>query len=100
LQDVHWSAGLWGYFPTYTLGNLVAAQLRDSMERDLGSLDELLRLDRQSEVLGWLRHRIHRKGRMLSPSDLVIEATGRPLSAEPFLKSMQNKLLQLGWIQS
>ncbi len=92
LQDVHWSAGLWGYFPTYTVGNLVAAQLAESMEAELGSLDTVLRGDQQHEILAWLRLHVHRHGRALAPMDLVRSATGKDLDSGAFIRHLEAKV--------
>ncbi|MBL8748328.1 MAG: carboxypeptidase M32 [Planctomycetes bacterium] len=95
LQDVHWSCGLFGYFPTYTLGNLYAAQLAAAMDRSLGGLAELLRTGRFEVVREWLRRNVHRHGRRHRPAELCLLATGSPLSAEPFLQHLERKVAVL-----
>lgn len=77
LQDIHWSAGLFGYFPTYTLGNLYAAQLFQAARRDLGDLDESARRGDFRALLDWLRVRVHRLGQRHRPADLIAHATGQ-----------------------
>ena len=88
LQDTHWSLGLIGYFPTYTLGNLIAAQLfraaRPAVETDLQA-------GNYGPLLGWLREKIHRHGRRYSPRELVERATGEPLRAGYFLEYLKTK---------
>lgn len=79
MQDVHWSAGLFGYFPTYTFGNVYAACLHRALERDLGPLAPRLARAEIAPMLGWLRTRIHRHGRQAAPRDLIAAACG----AEP-----------------
>src|SRR5207248_10019148 len=84
LQDIHWSFGGLGYFPTYTLGNLHAAQFMDAVRRDLGgaeSLNEDFRRGRFDRLRGWLVENIHRHGQRFRPGELCRRATGRPLSA-------------------
>jgi len=77
LQDVHWSVGAFGYFPTYTLGNVYAAELDVALRADLPGLDADLARGDVGGALEWLRARIHRRGRMAAPARLIAEATGR-----------------------
>jgi carboxypeptidase Taq len=92
LQDVHWSCGLFGYFPTYTLGNLYAAQFASSADRALGGLDDLMARGDFAPLRGWLRENVHRHGRRHLPAELCELATGRPLSSGPFLTYLAGKL--------
>jgi carboxypeptidase Taq len=85
LQDLHWAAGLFGYFPTYTLGTLTAVQLYRAAERELPGLDDALAAGEHALLLGWLRERVHRHGSRYPPAELIARATGAPPSAEPFL---------------
>ena len=85
LQDVHWGAGSFGYFPSYALGCLIAAQLWQAMEAELGPRDEDLRRGEVEPVKRWLAERVHRFGRRLDTGPLVELATGRALEIEPFL---------------
>jgi len=85
MQDVHWSSGSFGYFPTYAVGCLIAAQLWESLLADTGPLDERLRNCEVDGVKAWLGERIHRYGRRRDTAQLVEDATGRPLSSESFL---------------
>ena len=89
LQDVHWGAGLFGYFPTYTLGNLIAAQLWERLEEEVGAQDDALREGEAGAIRDWLADRVHRHGRRLDTEPLVERATGRGLEAEPFLRHVQ-----------
>ncbi len=86
LQDVHWGAGSFGYFPSYALGCLIAAQLWEAMERELGSLDEGLRGGEVTQIQRWLGERVHHHGRRLDTIPLIEHATGRALEVEPFLR--------------
>ncbi len=86
LQDVHWGAGSLGYFPSYALGCLIAAQLWEAIERDLGSREEDLRRGEVTPIQMWLAERVHRYGRRLDTLPLVESATGAPLAVEPFLR--------------
>jgi carboxypeptidase Taq len=95
LQDVHWSAGLIGYFPTYTLGNVYSAQISQAADRDLGGIDGLIERGEFRSLLDWLRDRIHRHGKRYSPRELVRQATGQDLSPAPLLQSLREKLSSL-----
>jgi carboxypeptidase Taq len=86
MQDVHWSAGLFGYFPSYALGCLIAAQLWETIERDLGDLGEGLRRGELEPVRDWLREHVHRFGRRVDTLPLVQRATGAPLAADAFVR--------------
>lgn len=92
LQDVHWSAGLIGYFPTYSLGNLYAAQFFARAENDLGNLAESFARGDFHPLLGWLREKIHRHGQRYSAAELVKQATGQPLSARPLVDHLTAKM--------
>ncbi len=76
LQDVHWSMGLIGYFPTYSLGNLYAAQLFSAAEKEIGDVDGLFRQGEFTPLLDWLRKNVHTQGRRFAPADLIEAATG------------------------
>src|SRR5262249_34040538 len=78
LQDVHWSGGLFGYFPTYTLGNVFAAQLLAAARRDLGDLDAAFAAGDFAGLLGWLRDKVHRHGQRYRGPELIAAATGSP----------------------
>ena len=91
LQDIHWSIGLFGYFPTYTLGTLLSVQLWEAMARDLGDLDELVREGRFAPILAWQVEQVHRHGSRYDPSTLIERITGGPASAEPYLRYVRAK---------
>ena len=85
LQDIHWSLGAIGYFPTYTLGTLMSVQLLDAARRDSPTLDHALADGDYAPLLSWLRERIHRFGRCLTTPELLRRATGQDLDAGPWL---------------
>jgi carboxypeptidase Taq len=92
LQDIHWSFGGIGYFPTYTLGNLYAAQLMDAARRDLGiALEDEFRCGEFGRLKGWLTERIHKHGQRFRAGRLCQSATGAPLSPKPFLSYLNEK---------
>lgn len=95
LQDVHWSAGLFGYFPTYTLGNLYAGQFLEQLRADQPEMDERLAEGNLEPILDWLRPRIHRLGRVHLAKDLCRRVTGRPLSVEPSLTYLERKFSEI-----
>jgi carboxypeptidase Taq len=86
LQDVHWGAGSFGYFPSYALGCLIAAQLWEALERDQGPRAEDLLRGEVLPIQRWLGERVHRYGRRLDTTDLVEQASGRTLEIGPFLR--------------
>jgi carboxypeptidase Taq len=91
LQDIHWSAGLFGYFPTYTLGNLYAAQLYARAQADLGDLGAAFARGDFSDLLAWLRTRVHRQGRRYLPARLIEHATGAPPDPQPLIDALRTK---------
>jgi len=91
LQDTHWSLGLIGYFPTYTLGTLAAAQLFRAALKQVDGLEGDLEQGRYGRLLEWLQEKIHRPGRRYSPQQLLQQATGEPLRAFYFLDYLKGK---------
>jgi carboxypeptidase Taq len=86
LQDVHWGAASFGYFPSYALGCLIAAQLWEAMEAQIGSREQDLRRGEVAPIQRWLAENVHRHGRRLDTLALVQRATAGPLAVEPFLR--------------
>jgi carboxypeptidase Taq len=93
LQDIHWSAGLIGYFPTYSLGNLYASQLFETADRELGGLAEQFQRGEFSPLRDWLRTKVHAAGQCYEASALVQQITGEPLSHEPLMRHLLAKFL-------
>jgi len=91
LQDIHWSAGLIGYFPTYTLGNLCASQLYEAADRALGGLPALFARGDFRPLKEWLNTQVHQRGRQYAPSKLIERVTGQPLSADALLRHLHGK---------
>jgi carboxypeptidase Taq len=91
LQDVHWAGGMIGYFPTYSLGTLLSAQLWEALRRDLGDVDDAMRRGEFGGILSWLIEHVHRHGRRYTPAELTRRATGAELSAEPYLRYAREK---------
>lgn len=92
LQDVHWSGGMIGYFPTYTLGTLYAAQFFEKAREAIPGLDDGFAKGEFRQLLGWLNTNIHRQGRRWLSADLCVQVTGKPLSADPFIRHLEAKL--------
>ncbi len=95
MQDVHWSAGLVGYFPTYTLGNLYAAQFFAAADRELGGLHAQFARGEFRPLREWLREKIHRHGQRYTSAELVKRVTGQELSSEPLVSHLRDKYGEL-----
>jgi carboxypeptidase Taq len=95
LQDVHWSEGYIGYFPTYALGNLVAAQLWEQINKDIPDLSAQIEHANFAGLLGWLRENIHRHGARYYPMELLQRVTGQGLTPEPYLRYLRAKFGEL-----
>lgn len=95
LQDVHWSAGLMGYFPTYSLGNLYASQFFEQARADLGDLDAQFAQGEFGPLREWLRSNIHQYGQCYGAAELVQRVTGKPLSHEPLMAHLRSKFGEL-----
>ena len=95
LQDVHWSFGAFGYFPTYTLGNLYAAMLYQKAKVDIPSLETNIAQGNLIPLKNWLNDRIHAHGRQFTSEELIRRTTGQTLSAEPFLQAIHHKMQEI-----
>jgi carboxypeptidase Taq len=92
LQDVHWSAGLMGYFSTYALGNLIAGQLWERAHRDLPDLETALAAGQLGGLREWLREHVHRHGAKYPTAELLQRELGAPISVAPFVRYLKDKL--------
>jgi carboxypeptidase Taq len=92
LQDVHWSAGLIGYFPTYALGNLIAGQLWERAHADLGDLEDQLAAGELGPLRQWLGQHVHRHGAKFTTAELLAREAGGPMSVTPFTSYLKAKL--------
>lgn len=95
LQDVHWSAGLIGYFPTYSMGNMYAAQLFDQATLDLGDLAEMFGRGEFMPLLEWLREKVHQPGSRYTAPDLMQNICGESIDHRPLLKYLRTKYAPL-----
>jgi carboxypeptidase Taq len=91
LQDIHWSGGAIGYFPTYALGNVYGLQFVSKMRADLGDMDELMRSGDLAPIKAWLDKNIHGPGRALTPNELCATITGEPMNARFFVEYLNRK---------
>ncbi|MDH3227849.1 MAG: carboxypeptidase M32 [Thermoleophilia bacterium] len=89
MQDIHWPEGMFGYFPTYTLGNLYAAQLDAALHDHLGPTAPLIERGELAPLLSFMRDRIHTQGNLRDAEALMADATGQPLDAGPFLAHLE-----------
>ncbi|MCA1831053.1 MAG: carboxypeptidase M32 [Actinobacteria bacterium] len=95
LQDVHWSGASFGYFPTYTLGNLYAAQIFEKIREDIPDIDARFERGEFATLKAWLNENLHTHGSRYEPADLCMRLTGKPLSADPLLRHLEAKLRPL-----
>ncbi|WP_394187858.1 carboxypeptidase M32 [Paenisporosarcina quisquiliarum] len=95
LQDVHWSGGSFGYFPSYALGFLYAAQLKAAMLKDIPNFDELCATGELESVKNWLTDKVHRHGAMKKPLEILQEATGEGLNASYLVAYLEEKYTRI-----
>lgn len=91
LQDVHWSVGLFGYFPTYSLGNIYAGGLFEAMKADVGDLDGPLSNGDTRPAISWLKENLQQFGGLRAPRETIEKATGQPISTAPLLTYLNAK---------
>ena len=85
LQDMHWSDGSFGYFPSYLLGSIYDGMFLEAMEAELGSLDDILARGDILMITRWLNEKVHRTGGMEKPKDILARVCGKELTAQPLL---------------
>ncbi len=95
LQDVHWSMGYFGYFPSYMLGNLYASQIASRLRRDIPDLDDRISAGEIHVWIDWLRKHVHQYGGVYDPDDLIVRVTGEPLSAGYFVQYVESKYSEI-----
>lgn len=95
LQDVHWSMGSIGYFPTYSMGNILSYQIWNSLQKDIPNTDELFAKGDFEPVLSWLQAKIYSQGRKFTPKQLILNATGEPMNAKYYLDGLSAKYHEL-----
>lgn len=95
LQDMHWSGGMFGYFPSYLLGNIYDGMFLEVIEEQLGSVDELLEKGRIGEITAWLNEHIHRYGSTRTPKEVIAAVCGKEVSAEPIIRYFREKYTEI-----
>jgi carboxypeptidase Taq len=91
LQDVHWSFGGFGYFPTYTYGNLLSHQIWAKLKQDIPNPDELIARGEFAPILNWLTENIYRWGKKYRPQELMLKVTGKSMNADDYIAAMNRK---------
>ena len=91
MQDTHWASGLYGYFPSYALGNIYDGQIVAAMSKDLPEWQSQLSQGKLGEAAQWLKTHIHSEGNLYNPEDLVKKATGGNLDSQQYLKYLNTK---------
>jgi len=92
LQDVHWAGGLFGYFPSYSLGNMYAAQFLNAIRKEMPDFEEKIEKKELKEIKGWLTEKIHRYGKLKTPGEIILEATGEPINSVYLMDYLEEKL--------
>jgi carboxypeptidase Taq len=95
LQDVHWAEGLFGYFPTYSLGNIIAGQLWEAVHEAIPELQEQIERGELEPLRDWLKQHVHRHGRKLDSTQIVARATGRPIEIGPYVRYLRDKYAEI-----
>ena len=95
LQDIHWASGLIGYFPTYTLGNIMSAQFYAKALTEITDLEERIRGGDFASLRGWLKENIHRHGRRYTANELLLRVTGTGLDSGPYLAYLRKKYSEI-----
>jgi carboxypeptidase Taq len=95
LQDVHWPAGSFGYFPTYALGNVIAAQMWDALTRDLPDLEEQIGRGDLVPLRDWLRENLHRHGNKFMSKELIERVVGGPMDVQPYLRQLRDRTTEI-----
>lgn len=96
LQDIHWSSGAFGYFPTYSIGTFLSSLWQEKLEQDLGRLEQILKQDAGiGTVANWLKENIHQFGQTYTSKELIKKVTGKDFSPEPYLRYLTSKYSSL-----
>jgi carboxypeptidase Taq len=95
LQDVHWAAGMFGYFPTYSLGNVIAAQIWDAAGEALPDLDGQISNGELVPLRDWLRDRLYRHGAKFMPKEMIERVVGGPVDVGPYLRQLRERAAEI-----
>lgn len=91
LQDIHWSFGAFGYFPSYSLGNLYAAQILNTIKKEVPNYNQLLEEGKIVEIINWLSDKLHQYGKIYTPNELIVKVTGEELNAAYLIEYLEEK---------
>ena len=91
MQDTHWASGLYGYFPSYGLGNIYSGQMLAKIKEDVHEWRSQLAQGNLKNIQQWLVKNVHSKGNLYDSAELITKITGKPLDAEPYLKYLEEK---------
>jgi carboxypeptidase Taq len=91
MQDTHWASGLYGYFPTYALGNIYSGQLVTALATDMQDWRRRIAQGNLEDIRIWLTKKVHSQGDLYDPADLIRRITGKKLDAKPYLKYLREK---------
>lgn len=91
LQDVHWSFGAFGYFPSYALGYIYAAQINEALNKEIKNVDELILAGNYEPIRKWLKENIHKYGKMKQPSEIIGDITGSSIDSAPLVRYLEKK---------
>lgn len=91
LQDVHWAGGMFGYFPSYALGYMYAAQLKAAMVKDIPDYDKCIEQGNITEITDWLKNHVHQFGKTKTPNQIIMDATGEPLNPDYLINYLKDK---------
>jgi carboxypeptidase Taq len=95
LQDVHWAGGMFGYFPTYSLGNVIAGQLWDRITAELPDVGESIRRGELTALREWLRENLHRHGNKFMPKELIEKVVGGPIDVAPYVRQLRERAAEI-----
>jgi carboxypeptidase Taq len=95
LQDVHWSGGAFGYFPSYSLGNMYGAQMMDVARRKLPNLDEQIAAGQLLTLKEWLTEQVYQYGKLLQPAEIIERISGQPLQSSYLCDYLENKYREI-----
>ena len=91
LQDVHWSSGYFGYFPTYAIGTIYSAQLYNALKKKYKNIEEDLKKGDYKRIINWLRENIHGKGSVSLAEDIIMQCCGEGLNSDSYVRYLTNK---------
>jgi carboxypeptidase Taq len=95
LQDVHWSSGIIGYFPTYALGNVMSVQIWETLRGDLPDLDDQIEAGEFAPLRDWLREHLYRHGRKFMPKETLERCAGSPIDPGPYLRYLKSRVAEI-----